>query len=111
MRNIITRIMFCVLVLCFVFRSTHLATSSVISLAHTSFFSIRNLSQAEYVCILLLLLLLCINDAFAVCVLKGEHIVGHLKKGDNGRFVCVCMCVYVCMYVRACLRAELVKKD
>ena len=27
-----------------------------------------------------------VNDAFAVCVLKGEHIVGHLKKGDNGRF-------------------------
>jgi len=27
-----------------------------------------------------------VNDALAVCVLKGEQIVGHLKKGDNGRF-------------------------
>ena len=51
MCNIITRIMFCVLVLCFVFRSTrYLAASSVISLAHT-FFPIRNLSHDEYVCV------------------------------------------------------------
>ena len=27
------------------------------------------------------------KDAFAVCVLRNEEIVGHLKKGDNGRFV------------------------
>ena len=26
------------------------------------------------------------KDAFAVCVLRNEEIVGHLKKGDNGRF-------------------------
>ena len=26
------------------------------------------------------------KDAFAVCVLQDEKIVGHLKKGDNGRF-------------------------
>ena len=27
-----------------------------------------------------------LNDAFAVCVLRNEEIVGHIKKGDNGRF-------------------------
>ena len=25
-------------------------------------------------------------DKYAVCVLKGADIVGHLKKGDTGRF-------------------------
>ena len=27
-----------------------------------------------------------INDAFAVSVLKGGQVIGHLKKGENGRY-------------------------
>ena len=77
MWNIITRNMVCVLVLCFVFRSTHyLAASSAISLTRTFFFSKKLESGRVCMCV------------YVVCVYVYMYVC---------MCVCVCVCVCVCM--------------